>query len=412
MKNFQLSQFSNFFLIGINHKSADIAIREKFNLDREQASHLIYSYKKSEGDGIMILPTCNRTEIYAFANCPRDIISLFCKYTNISYELFYQYQNVKKNRQAVEHLFRVGCGLESKILGDFEIIGQIKKSFQFAEEQQAHNVFLERLVNTAIQTSKRVKNETQLSNGAASIAFAAVSQVKKYILGNPQPKILVLGTGKIGRTTCENLINQTGIQNITLVNRTEEKAGHLAKRFGVKHLDYSYLKSGLDEADVIIVATGASHPIVKVDHFKTLKYRLLLDLSMPRNIAGELYTCLGFEVYDVDRLSSIAEEGMRKRRKEIPAAMAIISEALDEFYLWLESRRIAPILREVRQKMDDWKNIEVQNLHKKFPSLNIDLVETLTNQLLNRITGQFARKLKSDENSNLRIIRHIFDLEN
>src|SRR5690606_24415539 len=135
MKDFQVSKFSNFFLVGIDHTHASVDVRELFSLNEEKASHLIYDYKELGGDGMMVVSTCNRTEIYAFANCPRDIIGLFCKHTQANHELFYRHQNIKQNREAIEHLFKVSSGMESKILGDFEIIGQIKKSFLFAKEQ-------------------------------------------------------------------------------------------------------------------------------------------------------------------------------------------------------------------------------------------------------------------------------------
>lgn len=417
MKDFQVSQFSNFFLVGIDHKSAPVEVRESFSLNEERASHLIYDYKELGGDGMMVVSTCNRTEIYAFGNCPRDIIGLFCKHTETQPDLFYRYQNIKQNREAIEHLFKVSSGMESKILGDFEIVGQIKKSFLFAKEQAAHNAFLERLVNSAVQTSKKVKNETQLSTGAASVAFVAVQKVKQYLSQLPessQPKVLLYGMGKIGRTACENLVNQTGLKDINLINRTEEKAVRLADRFGVKHLDYSHLEEGLNDADIIIVATGALAPTVTSEHFKTSKKRLILDLSVPRNVETSLYNHSDFEVVDVDALSTIAEESMQKRREEIPAAEAIIEQMINDFYIWLESRRVAPTLQAVRSKMESWKSKEVQNLLKKFPELNAEHADILADQLLNRITGQFARQLKNgdDINSNLRTIHHIFEIEN
>ena len=417
MKDFQVSRFSNFFLVGIDHRSAPVEVRETFSLNEEKASHLIYDYKELDGDGIMVVSTCNRTEIYAFGNCPRDIITLFCKHTNANPELFYRHQNIKQNREAIEHLFKVSSGMESKILGDFEIVGQIKKSFLFAKEQAAHNAFLERLVNSAVQTSKKVKNKTQLSTGAASVAFVAVQKVKQYLSQlpkNAQPKVLLYGIGKIGRTACENLVNQTGLKDINLINRTEEKAERLADRFGVKHLDYSHLNKGLNEADIIIVATGALAPTVTSEHFKTDKKRLILDLSVPRNVETSLYDHTDFEVVDVDSLSAIADESMEKRRAEIPAAEAIIERMIDDFYIWLESRRVAPTLQAVRSKMESWKSKEVQSLLKKFPELNAEHADILADQLLNRITGQLARQLKNgdDINTNLRTIHHIFEIEN
>jgi glutamyl-tRNA reductase len=417
MKDFQVSSFANFFLVGIDHRSASVDIREKFSLSEAQASHIIHDYKQLGGDGIMVVSTCNRTEIYAFGNCPRDIISLFCKHTENDQALYYRYQNIKQNRDAIEHLFKVGSGMESKILGDFEIIGQIKKSFQFARELAAHNAFLERLVNSAIQTSKKVKNETQLSTGAASVAFVAVQKIKNYIKDNAlheNSKVVLVGTGKIGRTACENLVNQTGLKDITLINRTDEKAERLAERFGVKHRDYSHLDDTLNEADIIIVATGALSPTVLSSHFTTAKPRLILDLSVPRNVEAALYENAHFEVVDVDALSQIAQEGMERRKAEIPAAVEIINQMIDDFYLWLESRRVAPTLNAVRQKMEAWKSKEVQAILKKYPELNAEHADILADQLLNRITGQFAKGLKTGTNmsEDLRTIHHIFEIPN
>ncbi len=412
MKEFEVSRFANFFLIGIDHSKADVEIRELFTLNDERANHLLHDYKQGGGDGMLILSTCNRTEIYAFASCPRDLISLFCKYSNTTKAQFELYQNIKQNREAINHLFRVGSGLESKILGDFEIIGQIKKSYQFSKEQGGHNAFLDRLVNNAVQCSKRVKNQTELSTGAASVAFAAVLQLKKYLETHSKPKVLLYGMGKMGRTTCENLVNQTGIKDIKLVNRTEEKAARLAQRFNLQYLDLAHLEEGLDEADIVIVATGSDQATVKAGHFKTQKPRLLLDLSMPRNVDSALYADTQFDVIDVDHLSEIAAESIRKRQAQIPLAESIIEEQITDFYLWLESRRVAPTLQALREKMNDWKDKELKSLTKKFPEMSSEQADEFAAQILNRITGQFARQLKAggDLNSDLRTIHHIFEL--
>ncbi len=414
MKTYQVSQFSNFFLVGIDHLKAEIEIREKFSLSEAKVCHLIYDYKSMGGDAIFVVSTCNRTEIYGFGNCPRDIISLFCKHSNNSPELFYRYQSIKQNREAIEHLLRVSCGLESKILGDFEIVGQVKKSFRLAKEQGSHNAFLERLVNTAAQASKRVKNETQLSSGAASVAFAAVQQIKEYLSATDNPKVMLVGTGKIGRTACENLINQTNIRDITLTNRTYENARELAARYNIGFLEYSRIEEGLDEADVVIVATGSSEPTVKASQFKTSKKRLVLDLSVPRNADEAMYQNPDFEVIDVDHLSNRTSESLQRRKEEIPKAEAIINEVIDEFYQWLESRKMAPTLQALREKMDQWKSREINSFLKKFPELNSEHADILASQIMNRFTSQLARQLRSgnDISGDLRTIQHIFELEN
>lgn len=412
MKEFEVSRFANFFMIGIDHSTSDVSIREQFSLSEEKSKDLIAEYQAAGGDGIMVLSTCNRTELYAFASCPRDLIALFCKHSGNERSLFEAHQQIKQNREAIDHLFRVGSGLESKILGDFEIIGQVKKAYQLSKELEAHNAFLDRLVNNAVQCSKRVKNETKLSTGAASVAFAAVLQLKDYLKTKSAPMVLLYGMGKMGRTTCENLVNQTGIKDITLINRTEEKAIRLADKFGLKHLDLGHLADGLNAADVVIVATGADKPTVHLSDFKSTKPCLILDLSMPRNVNKDLYQDPHYKVIDIDHLSEVAEESIRNRQSQIPLAENIINEKIGDFYEWLESRRVAPTLQALRTKMDSWKEKEIKNIQKKYPEMPLEQAEEFAAQILNRITGQFARQLKSGQNlnSDLRTIHHIFEL--
>lgn len=412
MEEFQVSQSSYFYMIGLDHYRTPVKVREQFTLDQEKTSHLIYEYKQGGGDAIMVLSTCNRTEIYAFAGCPRDLVSLFCKYTKQTLSTFQEYQNILQNREAIEHLFRVGSGMASRILGDFEIIGQIKKAYQFTKEHQAHNAFLDRLINSAVQCSKQVKNQTSLSTGAASVAFAAVMQLKQYLTQHEEPHVVLLGMGKIGKTTCENLVNQTGLRDITLINRTEATAVDLAQRYGVKQKAIEELPAELSKADVVIVATGAGKPTVELRDFSSSKSRLLLDLSMPRNVAPELYEHPEFQVIDVDHLSEVVQDSVKQRQAQLPAAQEIVNLKIEEFYQWLESRRVAPTLQAMRGKMEDWKTKELKSIRKKFPDLPEDQADALASQILNRITGQFAQKLKTggDLQSDLRTIHHIFEL--
>lgn len=414
MKDFQVSKHSHFYMIGIDHMKAPVEVREGFSLGSQEISHLTYEYKKAGGDGIFVLSTCNRTEVYAFADCPRDLIQLFCKHSKQSLDTFDLYKNVKQNRDAIQHLYKVGVGLESKILGDFEIIGQIKKSFLVTKELNAHNSFLERLINNTVQCSKRVKNETTLSSGAASVAHTTVRFIKDYINEQDQPKLLLFGIGKIGQTACENLINQTNITDITLINRSEERAEKLAAKFHVKHVSIEQLNDELDASDVIIVATGAQAATVKKEAFKTKKSRLILDLSMPRNVDHDLYQDNLIQVVDVDHLSVKADESLNQRRTQIPLVLDIIDELTQDFYDWLESRRIAPTLQQLQSKIDEIINKEVFSALKKSPDVESSVLEDLGQQITKKLTGQFARKLRNgaDVNDQLRTIHHIFELKN
>jgi glutamyl-tRNA reductase len=417
MKSFQVSQFATFFMVGVNYQTATAEVREKFSLQQKDIAHLMHDYKSAGGDGIFVLSTCNRTEIYGFGNCPRKIIDLFCIYAGVDHETFFRHQLIKQNKEAIEHLLQVSGGLQSQILGDFEIIGQVKKSFAFAKNLDAHNAFLERLVALAAQTSKRIKNETELSTGASSVAFAAVSTVKREIekgLFNTNSKVVLLGMGKIGRTTCENLVNQTSLSDITLINRTSSKASELADKLKLKQADYQNLSDELNAADIMLVATGAHEPVVKSDFFTDKKARLILDLSMPRNVEKAVYEDTNFTVVDVDHLTTLTNENQKKRVSEVPKAQAIVNEMVLEFYEWLETRKVAPTLNAMRKKMESWKQKEVNNLLKKHPNIQEEQAAMLADQLLNRITGQFAKQLKKggDLNGDLRTLHYIFELDN
>ena len=177
-------------------------------------------------------------------------------------------------------------------------------------------------------------------------------------------------------------------------------------------MDLEHLSDGLNAADVIIVATGADKPTVHLEDFQSTKQRLILDLSMPRNVDASIYKDPHYKVIDIDHLSEVAEESIRNRQSQIPLAENIITEKIGNFYEWLESRRVAPTLQALRTKMDSWKEKEIKNLQKKYPEMPLEQADEFASQILNRITGQFARQLKSgqDLNNDLRTIHHIFEL--
>src|SRR5690606_16996839 len=201
MEAYNISRHNSFYAIGISYKKADAAIRGKFSLD-ETAKISVLSQAKSSGmDGILVTSTCNRTEIYGFAQHPFQLIQLLCENSNGTIDEFQHKGFVYKNKEAINHLFKVGTGLDSQILGDFEIISQVKQSFITSKKNGLTNHFLERLCNCVIQASKRIKNETELSSGATSVAFASVQYILARVPGISEKNILLFGTGKIGRNT-------------------------------------------------------------------------------------------------------------------------------------------------------------------------------------------------------------------
>ncbi|RZM10970.1 MAG: glutamyl-tRNA reductase, partial [Pedobacter sp.] len=253
---------------------------------------------------------------------------------------------------AMEQLFNVAAGLDSQILGDYEIVGQIKQSARFSKEQQSLGVYLERLMNEVLQCSKSIRTNTALSGGTVSVSFAAVQYIKKHFTSLEGKKILLIGTGKIGSNTCRNIVDYLPGVEVTLINRSIEKAKALAEEHGLHYTDMGALQQEVDKADIIIVSTNADTPVLLKDHFTKQADKLLIDLSVPCNVDAAVRSLPGITLQNVDELSKIKDETLQKRKGEIPKAKAIIREHILAFREWHEMRRNVPVLKAVKDKLE------------------------------------------------------------
>ena len=344
MENNTFAKHPTFYAVGLSYKKADAEMRGKFSLDEQAKTNLLHQAKAEGIDSLIVTSTCNRTEIYGFAQHPFQLIKLLCENSQGTVEDFQKVAFVYKNSEAINHMFRVGTGLDSQILGDFEIISQLKNAFVISKELNLVNAFLERLVNAVIQASKKIKNETEISSGATSVSFASVQYIFKNVEDIASKNILLFGTGKIGRNTCENLVKHTKHEQITLINRTKEKAEKLAKKLDVIVKDYTDLQIELQKADVVVVATGAQNPTVDKAILNLKKPLLILDLSIPKNVNENVRDIEGVTLVHMDELSQITDETLENRKKHIPAAEAIIEEIKDEFMAWTKQRKFAPTI--------------------------------------------------------------------
>ena len=241
MEHYNMSRGTTFYAIGLSYKKADAEVRGHFSLDEASKLAVLKQAKHNGIESLIVTSTCNRTEIYGFAEHPFQLIQLLCDNTKGTVEEFQQVAYVYKNRDAIAHIFRVGSGLDSQILGDFEIISQLKISARLSKKHELFNPFLERLVNAVIQASKRIKTETDISSGATSVSFASVQYIMNEIENVSEKNILLFGTGKIGRNTCENLVKHTKNEHITLINRTKDKAEAVAGKFNLLVKDLSLI---------------------------------------------------------------------------------------------------------------------------------------------------------------------------
>nr|WP_321245335.1 glutamyl-tRNA reductase [uncultured Psychroserpens sp.] len=414
MEHYNMSRGTTFYAIGLSYKKADAEIRGHFSLDENSKIAVLEQAKQNGIESLILTSTCNRTEIYGFAEHPFQLIQLLCDNTKGTVEEFQKVAYVYKNRDAISHMFRVGSGLDSQILGDFEIISQLKVSARLSRKHQLFNPFLERLVNSVIQASKRIKTETEISSGATSVSFASVQYIMKSIDNITEKNILLFGTGKIGRNTCENLVKHTKNPHITLINRTKNKAEAIAGKFNLLVKDYSQLQEEINTSDILVVATGAQNPTVDKHCIQTTKPLLILDLSIPKNVNENVTELDNVTLVHLDDLSQITDETLERRKKHIPVAESIIEDIKTEFNAWLATRKFAPTIKALKHKLTDFATAELDTQRKKMSDFNEAQAELISSKIIQKITNHFAHHLKGDDVStddSLELIKKVFQLE-
>ena len=343
----------NFCVAGINYKKTDAALRGQFAIGLEQYANILELAADYGIHELFILSTCNRTEIYALTEQVQQLTQLLCTQTTGNASLFTEIAYTRTGPDAVNHLFNVAAGLDSQILGDYEIIGQLKQSVKFARSKGFIGTTLERLVNAVLQSSKAIKNQTALSGGTVSVSFAAVQYIKEKIHHLQGRKILLVGTGKIGRNTCKNMVDYLGTHDITLINRTTEKAETLANELGLKYAPLAALPEHVAEADIILVATNAQEPTILSSQLNGHGKKLIIDLSIPYNVESSAQLLSNVTLVNVDDLSRLKDETLQKRKAEIPKAKAIIAAHAAEFTAWHTMRKHVPVLKAVRDKLQE-----------------------------------------------------------
>jgi glutamyl-tRNA reductase len=414
MENTTTSKHLSFYAIGLSYKKADAAMRGKFSIDTQAKSTLLLQAKEEGIESLIVTSTCNRTEIYGFAEHPFQLIKLLCEHSQGTVEDFQKVAYVFKNQEAISHLFKVGTGLDSQILGDFEIISQIKIAFNESKFLGLANTYMERLVNAVIQASKKIKTDTEISSGATSVSFASVQYILKNVETIKDKNILLFGTGKIGRNTCENLVKHSKNEHITLINRTKDKAEKLAGKLNLIVKDYADLQLEIQKADVLVVATGAQNPTVDKAVLNLKKPILILDLSIPKNVHENVKDLQNVTLVHLDDLSQITDETLENRKQHIPAAEAIIEEIKDEFIAWTKGRKYAPTIHALKAKLNTIKETELNFQRKKLSNFDEAQAEIISNRIIQKITNHFANHLKDDNtvvDESIGWIQKVFQIE-
>jgi len=386
-------------LIGISYKSADLEIRERFAFSKNEITAFTeYLLQNRTISGVVILSTCNRTEIYynttqkESTKAPQVIMEALALQKNYHNELR-PYFYFKEGKQMVEHLFKVVSGIDSLIVGEDQIIGQVKDAFQFAKEIKSTDKILNRLFSKALETGKKVRTQTEISRGSASASSAAVNLCHMRFPDMSNQNVLMIGAGQTGQLVLNSLRKST-FKSLHIANRTYAKAEELSHLYGGKSIHLEKVNHYLNDSDIIFVATDSPEPLIKLEALKDALQRrnrsqkiLLFDLSVPRNVEISIGKLEAVELYTIDDLTKIVKSTNQKRLHEISAAMEIIHHAEDVFMTWKHEQELVPTILKIKKNFHQLNQQEMEEF-KKIRSIKED---KLLNEYSHHITEKFAR---------------------
>jgi glutamyl-tRNA reductase len=407
---------NDFTLIGINHWDAPVEIREKFSLD-ESRKRLFLDAARREGiHSIFIVSTCNRTEVIANGASTQELIRLLTNYSDGNLDEFHKYGFELEGYRAIEHIFRVATGLDSQILGDLQIVKQVKEGYELASQEGVVSGEMHRLMQHVFRAHKRSRNETSLGHGAATVAYAAVKFAAQTFESLANKNILLVGTGKIGKVTCKNLIN-LGASKLTLINRTRNRAEFVADRFNLEVADMERLPEQIAEADLVIVATGSSEPVIRPEHMRPSmenpKFKVMLDLSVPRNIDPNVARLDFVDVANMDMLGDVTDEAYKKREEEVPLVKKIIEQELSDYQLWMNEQRVVPTIKALTRKFESIREDEFEFFKNKISANDQDKIDNLTRRIVNKIAAYSIEHLRDHHESEdvAQMVSDMFKLE-
>lgn len=335
----------NFILVGTNHKTSPIEIRERLSFSKKRLRDTLFLLKESEVvKAAVILSTCNRVEIYCAAEdvaaAIQQIQDFIARYHEIDKQKFLPYLYIYQGKEAIQHLFNVSCGIDSQIIGENQILEQIEFAYAQARGAAVINDFLTRIFTKAIDTGTKVRNNTEISRGNITIASIAISLMKYKLLSLQDKKLLIIGVGKICELVARNLQREK-IKAVFISNRNFEKAVQLADYIGAEAVGFDNLRQKLKETDIIISATSSPHLVLKKEDFKDIhKPLLIIDLAVPRDVDPEVKYIEGINLFCLDDLDFLIEKNLEKRKNAIPQALKIIEHEVES--LWSQLTELEP----------------------------------------------------------------------
>jgi len=421
-----------FRVLTLSYKNAPIAIRGAVALNEIGCRNLLDKVKEFTAcTEVMVLSTCNRTEIY-YTSETEIYYTSEKEHTNVLVKLIALekgfiatkgilpcFQTINDHEAAMTHLFRVVLGLESQVMGDMQIMNQVKNAYQWAIEADMIGPFLHRLLHTVFTANKQAVNITNFRDGAASVSYATVEMVEELTENIEHPRVLLIGIGDIGRDVCLHL-QKSRIQHLTIVNRTHHKAVELAMRVGASVAYWENVWQEMEKADVVVCSVPGDCFFIAEERVRRLstlnKPKLFLDLSMPRSIEAALENLPAVSVYNIDAIRNRTSETLALRLSSVPAVEQIIREAVAELKVWENELAFSPVIQQFKNHLEQIRRQELARYVKRHSPQETQLIETITQRMLNKIVKLPAIELKTacrrGEPENLSdSLRILFDLE-
>jgi glutamyl-tRNA reductase len=401
-------------LLGLSHKTAPVEIREKLNFDsntlKSALTHFDTNHSQAHLEDVregVIVSTCNRMEVYAMVHdrekAVKGIIKILSRTCETPPDVFAHYLYVKEDAEAVDHLFRVAAGLDSMVLGEPQILGQVTDAYEAALSQRAAGTVLSKLFTTAIHTGKRARTETRISVNASSISSVAAGLANELLGDLAQRRVLLIGAGEMGAVAVRAL-RKRGVSNITVANRTFRNAEALAQEWNGKAITFQQIPETLVHTDIVITSTGAPHTILSRRLLEPVvrqrgPYPLfLIDIAVPRDIDPDVTELPHVYLRDIDDLQGQADNNVEARRAEVPHVEYIVEQEADCYMAWFASLDVVSTITDLRRQVEELRQRELQLL---FNRLDLDereqeLVRIMSHRLVNKILHQPTLRLKDE----------------
>ena len=396
------------FLLGVSHKTAPVELRERLDFSSRDLGAAVEALASRPGAAeSVVLSTCNRSELYVAAEnverAKEDLVAFLSEYHQLSSEIFLPHVFAREDADAVRHLFRVAAGLDSLVVGEPQILGQVKDAYATAAERHSSGPLLTKLFHSSFAVGKRVRTETALGEGAVSVSYTAVQLARKIFGKLTGRRVLVIGAGEMGKLTAQHLRTQ-GVGEIVITSRTFGRAQELANAVGGTAAPWSDLMAVLAHADIVITATGSQVPILSRADIESVTGRarhdplFIIDIAIPRDVDPDAGNIEQVFLYNVDDLQMIVQENLSRRSAEMDRAELIVAEEVGRFMAWHRSRGAIPTVVALRQRFEAIRRAELQRLESKLAGLSPEArarVDEVTRIIMEKLLLEPTEQLKA-----------------